>query len=73
MRQILLPEILIDELFQQRGDRRIVRGYASTEAMDQDGEIILQNGIDFERDALELAILFQRTDEVAQVSIGHTL
>ena len=31
----------------ERGDRRIVRGYASTEAMDQDGEIILQNGIDF--------------------------
>lgn len=29
------------------GDRRIVRGYASTENIDQDGEIILQNGIDF--------------------------
>ena len=29
------------------GERRIVRGYASTENMDQDGEIILQNGIDF--------------------------
>lgn len=29
------------------GDRRIVRGYASTENMDQDGEVILQNGIDF--------------------------
>lgn len=29
------------------GERRIVRGYASTESMDQDGEIILQNGIDF--------------------------
>lgn len=29
------------------GDRRIVRGYASTEDMDQDGEVILQNGIDF--------------------------
>ena len=29
------------------GDRRIIRGYASTESMDADGEIILQNGIDF--------------------------
>ena len=29
------------------GDRRIIRGYASTESMDQDGEVILQNGIDF--------------------------
>lgn len=29
------------------GDRRIVRGYASTESMDQDGEIVLQSGIDF--------------------------
>lgn len=29
------------------GDRRIIRGYASTETMDQDGETILQNGIDF--------------------------
>jgi hypothetical protein len=29
------------------GNRRIVRGYASTESMDQDGEVILQNGIDF--------------------------
>lgn len=29
------------------GDRRIIRGYASTESMDQDGETILQNGIDF--------------------------
>jgi hypothetical protein len=29
------------------GDRRIVRGYASTESMDQDGEVILQSGIDF--------------------------
>lgn len=31
----------------EAGDRRIVRGYASTESMDQDGEVILQNGIDF--------------------------
>jgi len=31
----------------ESGDRRIVRGYASTESMDQDGEVILQNGIDF--------------------------
>lgn len=30
------------------GSRRIIRGYASTEHMDQDGEIILQNGIDFQ-------------------------
>ena len=29
------------------GGRRIVRGYASTESIDQDGEVILQNGIDF--------------------------
>lgn len=29
------------------GGRRIVRGYASTENVDQDGEVILQNGIDF--------------------------
>ncbi|KAA0888756.1 hypothetical protein [Oryzomonas rubra] len=29
------------------GNRRIVRGYASTESMDQDGETILQKGIDF--------------------------
>ena len=29
------------------GGRRIIRGYASTEQMDQDGEVILQNGIDF--------------------------
>jgi hypothetical protein len=29
------------------GDRRIVRGFASTEGMDQDGDVILQNGIDF--------------------------
>lgn len=29
------------------GGRRIIRGYASTESMDQDGEIILQSGIDF--------------------------
>lgn len=29
------------------GGRRIIRGYASTEKMDQDGEVILQNGIDF--------------------------
>ena len=29
------------------GGRRIVRGYASTAAVDQDGETILQNGIDF--------------------------
>src|ERR1019366_5351059 len=33
----------------------------------------LQNGIDLKRDALQLAILFQRADEVAQVSIGHTM
>lgn len=29
------------------GDRRIVRGYASTESLDQQGEEILQNGLDF--------------------------
>lgn len=29
------------------GGKRIIRGYASTEAIDRDGEIILQNGIDF--------------------------
>lgn len=29
------------------GGRRIVRGYASTETIDQDGETILQRGIDF--------------------------
>lgn len=29
------------------GGRRIIRGYASTERMDQDGEVILQSGIDF--------------------------
>ena len=29
------------------GNRRIVRGYASTENIDQDGEVILQKGIDF--------------------------
>lgn len=29
------------------GDRRIVRGYASTETVDQQGETILQKGIDF--------------------------
>lgn len=29
------------------GGRRIVRGYASTENVDQQGEVILQNGIDF--------------------------
>lgn len=29
------------------GNRRIVRGYASTETIDQDGESILQKGIDF--------------------------
>lgn len=29
------------------GSRRIVRGYASTETVDQQGEIILQNGINF--------------------------
>ena len=29
------------------GDRRILRGYASTSAVDADGETILQNGIDF--------------------------
>lgn len=28
-------------------ERRIVKGYASTENMDQDGEVILQHGIDF--------------------------
>lgn len=31
----------------ESGDRRIIRGYASTERMDQDGEVILQSGIDF--------------------------
>jgi hypothetical protein len=31
----------------EQGDRRIVRGYASTAGLDQDGETILQNGIDF--------------------------
>ncbi len=31
----------------EAGDRRIIRGYASTERMDQDGEVILQSGIDF--------------------------
>lgn len=29
------------------GGRRIIRGYASTENVDQDGEVILQKGIDF--------------------------
>lgn len=29
------------------GGKRIVRGYASTENVDQQGEVILQNGIDF--------------------------
>ena len=29
------------------GGRRIIRGYASTERIDQDGEVILQSGIDF--------------------------
>lgn len=29
------------------GGRRIIRGYASTEHVDQDGEVILQSGIDF--------------------------
>jgi hypothetical protein len=29
------------------GEKRIIRGYASTERMDQDGEVILQSGIDF--------------------------
>lgn len=29
------------------GDRRIVKGYASTETVDQQGETILQDGIDF--------------------------
>ena len=33
----------------------------------------LQDGIDLKRDALQLAILFQSADEVAQISIGHTM
>jgi hypothetical protein len=36
------------ELVKSEGDgRRIVRGYASTESLDQQGEVILKSGIDF--------------------------
>lgn len=35
------------ELIKSEGDKRIVRGYASTENLDQQGETILQNGLDF--------------------------
>lgn len=35
------------ELSKSAGGKRIVRGYASTEDVDQQGEVILQKGIDF--------------------------
>ena len=37
----------IDFVKSETDGRRIVRGYASTENLDQQGEIILQNGLDF--------------------------
>lgn len=45
----VLFEIPVElELTKSAGGKRIVRGYASTEAVDQQGEVILQNGINFE-------------------------
>ena len=45
----VLFEIPVElELTKSAGGKRIVRGYASTENVDQQGEVILQNGINFE-------------------------
>jgi len=54
------------ELFEQQRGAALLDG-----AVGQFGD--LQGGIDLKRDALQLAILFQRADEVAQIPIGHTL
>jgi len=45
----ILFELPIEVELRKSGDgnRRIIRGYASTEDMDQDGEVVLKNGIDF--------------------------
>jgi len=46
--QVLFELPMEIEMKKSRGTgKRIVKGYASTEAMDQDGEVVLKNGIDF--------------------------
>ena len=31
----------------------------------------LENGVDFERNALQFAVFFQRANEIAQIAVGH--